>query len=114
VIQILTILGVLPGNIGHGITDLIPHGAVRLGDQGLEELLSDSGGLVKTQGDEDLDCLIFIVLAALGRDASEDDGSKGSQLEVQQTSASVHRGAEGCRAYRGIGRGGDLLGQAHQ
>jgi hypothetical protein len=78
----LTALGILPGDIGYSITDLIPYGTVRLVGQGFQQLLADGCGLFGAQGDEDLDSISLVILAALGSDPPEDDCSERAYLET--------------------------------
>lgn len=76
-----TVLSVLSRDLGDGVTDFIAHGTLKIASEALEKLLSDGGSLVLGQGQEHVDELTALILAALGGDSSENDGGKGSYLK---------------------------------
>src|SRR6478609_6295060 len=59
----LTILRVLSGKLGNSITNFVANEAFRLGGKGLENLLSNDGGLVLGQRDEQIHALSGLILA---------------------------------------------------
>jgi hypothetical protein len=75
----------LSGNVGNSVANLVAHSAVCLIGQGLEKFLAHSAGLIGVQGDEDLDRITFVILAALGGYPAKDDGGEGTQLSYCQS-----------------------------
>lgn len=91
---LLTIVGVLTGNLGDSITDFVANKLVGLSTKSLQELLTNSMGLLGRQGVEDVNSISRFDFPRLGGNATEDDGGEGA-----------------CSI---IGSGMNLLSEAHQ
>lgn len=71
-----TVVGVLSGDLGNGIADLVSDATVVLDGQDLQELLANSLGLFCRQRDEDFHQVALVILARLGCDPSENNSRK--------------------------------------
>lgn len=78
----LTVLSILPGYLGHSITDFISHGTVDVRSQGFEEFLPDGCGLVVGKGEKHVECLAPVILASFRSNASEDDCCERTNLKL--------------------------------
>lgn len=79
-----TVLRVLTGQLSNGIANLVADKPVRLGSEGLEQLLANDKSLVGSYAHEQVDGLAIFELLGFGGDTSEQNGGKGSSLYVEE------------------------------
>lgn len=124
--KVLTVLGVLPSDLGDGIANFVSDNSLGLGAQCLEQFLANNNGLVLGKGVEEVKILSSLDLSRLGRDASEDDSGKGPCLEESEKPWSASGGVGrrkaqkmkfcfgGVETYSVISSTLNLFSQAHQ
>ncbi|GKT63760.1 LOW QUALITY PROTEIN: hypothetical protein ColTof3_11099 [Colletotrichum tofieldiae] len=90
-------MNVLSRDLSDGVADFIPHSTLEVAAEALEKLLANGGSLFLGQGQEHVDKLAALILAALGGDSPEDDGGKGSYLKGGMRVVSAGSQDEGSR-----------------
>jgi hypothetical protein len=76
----LTLLGVLAGQLGDGVADLVADSLVGFRQERLEELLLNHGSLLLVYGEECVVCVVLVILALFGGDAPKEKGGKRPNL----------------------------------
>ena len=78
----LVVVGVFSGGFCNSISDLVSYVLDGLRSKRLKQLLSDRETLLSWNREENLDLLSLVVLARLGRYASENNSGVSASLEV--------------------------------